>query len=104
MKNDGYGIIRDSVNGINKYCRIPIRRRRAPVDESVAFLKQNIADLDDMAKESEGDEEEIHLIRNAQACILTALDSLLMLADYPEVPPNFFCGLGEPEVKDDGKI
>lgn len=25
---DGPGIIRDSVNGENKYCRIPIRRRR----------------------------------------------------------------------------
>lgn len=25
------GIIRDSVNGVNKYCRVPIRRKRTPL-------------------------------------------------------------------------
>lgn len=29
-KND-IGIIRDSVNGVNKYARIPIRRKRTPI-------------------------------------------------------------------------
>ena len=33
MKNNN-GIIRDSVNGVNKYCRIPIQRKRTPVCDS----------------------------------------------------------------------
>lgn len=31
--NDNTRVIRDSVNGVNKYCRVPIRRRRTPVSE-----------------------------------------------------------------------
>lgn len=133
MSGNGYGILRDSVNGVAKYCRVLIRRRRASAKESSIFLRQSIIDLDDLAKESE-ESEEVHYIRHAQACMLTALDSLttanavrcincrhhdgditeegryfifctkLTLYDCPEVSPDFFCGLGEPEVSDNGKV
>ncbi len=50
-------VIRDSVNGIKKYCRIPIRRRRAPIlaEEFFCMLEHQMTnDLsdDDMKQEA----------------------------------------------------
>lgn len=134
MSGNGYGILRDSVNGVAKYCRVLIRRRRASAQESSIFFRESITELDDLAKEYKESKEEVHYFRHAQACMLTALDSIttanavrciscrhhdgdlteegryfiyctkLMLYDCPEVSPDFFCGLGEPEVSNNGKV
>ena len=38
-EKNNVGVIRDSVNGVNKYCRIPIQRKRTPVcDNEIAEI------------------------------------------------------------------
>lgn len=60
---DDIGIIRDSVNGANKYCRIPIQRRRTPVCE------KEIAELEKMQNTLNTDIETFGRL----ACLLSDL-------------------------------
>ena len=69
------GILRDSVDGENKYCRITIRRKRATAQEAIDFFRQSDLDLQEILQdqEFEGQENEILF---AMSCMMTALDAL----------------------------
>lgn len=68
-------VLRGTVAGKRKYCRIPVRRRRATPQEAIQFVQQSLRELDELAWES-GDEAERKEIFHAQRCLLTCLDAL----------------------------
>lgn len=74
-KKENAGILRDSVNGKNKYCRILIRRKRATAQDAIDFFRQSDLALQEILQdqEFEGQENEILF---AMSCMMTALDAL----------------------------
>lgn len=74
-RKENAGILRDSVNGKNKYCRILIRRKRATAQDAIDFFRQNDLALQEILQdqEFEGQENEILF---AMSCMMTALDAL----------------------------
>lgn len=88
MEDDTFSVIRGKVKGKEKYCRIPIRRRRATVKDTIDFLKQNYQEIEEMIPEYSADEDTQKYLRNAQACILTALDLILAKQGGEECTPT----------------
>lgn len=75
---DAAKVLRGTVNGENKYCRIPIRRRRASREETYKFVKESLSDMHEMLTEYSGDEEAIGEINHGIACLLYIRDLLDM--------------------------
>lgn len=73
MRND-MEVFRGCVDGKKKYCRILIRRRRAPLQEAITYFSEAVQECDEIIPEySEAEQAEL---RAQQACFVTALDAL----------------------------
>ena len=74
------GIIRGTIDGKKKYCRIGIRRRRVSTEEAIDYFWDCIMDMDAVLA---GKDEECTLtegsakeMRYAQWCMVTAIEAL----------------------------
>lgn len=56
MDDMEFEVIRGTIDGVAKYCRIPIRRRRASEQDALQFCFDNIAEIDEMIQECKDDE------------------------------------------------
>lgn len=76
MDDIEFGVIRGTVDGVAKYCRIPIRRRRASYQDALRFCFDNIAEIDELIQEYKDDEEMKSYLRHCQSCLATAMDCI----------------------------
>lgn len=76
MDDMEFEVIRGTVDGAAKYCRIPIRRRRASYQDALKFCLDNNAEIDEMIQEYKDDEEMKSYLLHCQACLATAMDCI----------------------------
>ena len=76
MADIEFEVIRGTVDGVKKYCRIPIRRRRASEQDALQFCFDNIAEIDELIQEYKDDEETKLYLFHCQACLATAMDCI----------------------------
>lgn len=76
MDDMEFEVIRGTVDGAAKYCRIPIRRRRASKQDALQFCFDNIAEIDELVQEYNNDEETKSYLLHCQACLATAMDRI----------------------------
>lgn len=76
MDDMKFEVTRGTVDGAAKYCRIPIRRRRASERDALQFCFDNIAELDELIQEYKDDEETKLYLLHCQACLATAMDCI----------------------------
>ena len=76
MDDMEFEVIRGTIDGVAKYCRIPIRRRRASEQDALQFCFDNIAELDELIQEYKDDEETKLYLLHCQACLATAMDCI----------------------------
>lgn len=76
MDDMEFEVIRGTVDGAAKYCRIPIRRRRASEQDALQFYFDNIAEIDELIQEYNNDEETKSYLFHCQACLATAMDCI----------------------------
>ena len=76
MDDMEFEVIRGTIDGVAKYCRIPIRRRRASEQDALQFCIDNIAEIDEMIQECKDDEETKLCLFHYQACLATAFDCI----------------------------
>lgn len=81
--NDDAKVLRGTIDSEKKYCRIPIRRRRATRDEAERFVRDSLQDLNEMLAEYADDEETVHQINHSIACMLY-IDDLMHKPEPPE--------------------
>ena len=76
MDDMEFEVIRGTVDGAAKYCRIPIRRRRASEQDALQFCFDSIAEIDELIQEDKDDEETKSFLLHCQACLATAMDCI----------------------------
>lgn len=69
-------IIRGSIDGEKKYCRIPVRRRRASRELAEQFVLDSLKTLEELLAECKNDEEATHEINEAISVMLYISDLL----------------------------
>ena len=70
-------IFRGKINGQEKYCRILIRRRRAPLDEAIKYFKDAIFESNAAILECSGNDEEKKELYKLHSYFMTAIESML---------------------------
>lgn len=74
--SDDAKVLRGSVNGEAKYCRIPIRARRATREQAREWVSASLKEMPDLLIEYARNPEELTLLLEARAALLY-LDDLL---------------------------
>lgn len=74
--SDDAKVLRGTVNGEAKYCRIPIRARRATREKAKEWAQVSLADMPELLAEYAQRQEELTLLLEARAALLY-LDDLL---------------------------
>lgn len=69
-------VLRGTVNGEAKYCRIPIRARRATREQAREWVQTSLKEMPDLLIECARKPEELTLLLEARA-VLLYLDDLL---------------------------
>ena len=67
-------ILRGSIDGEKKYCRIPVRRRRASRELAEQFVSESLKNLEELLAECKNDEEATHDINEAISIMLYISD------------------------------
>lgn len=80
-------ILRGSINGEKKYCRIPIRRRRASRELAEQFVSDSLESLEELRAECKNDEEATQKINEAISVMLYISD-LMRQTEPPEEDEN----------------
>lgn len=75
--NNDAKVLRGTVNGEAKYCRIPIRARRATREQAKEWVQTNLKEMPDLLIECAHKPEELALLLEARA-VLLYLDDLLI--------------------------
>lgn len=79
MSNDASNdakVLRGTVNGEAKYCRIPIRARRATREQAREWVQTSLKEMPDLLIEYARNPEELTLLLESRA-VLLYLDDLL---------------------------
>ena len=74
--NNDAKVLRGSVNGEAKYCRIPIRARRATREQAKEWVQASLKDMPELLAEYALKQEELTMLLEARAALLY-LDDLL---------------------------
>lgn len=74
--SDDAKVLRDTVNGEAKYCRIPIRARRATREQAREWVQGSLKEMPDLLVEYARKPEELTLLLESRA-VLLYLDDLL---------------------------
>lgn len=74
--SDDAKVLRGSVNGEAKYCRIPIRARRATREQAREWVQTSLKEMPDLLIEYARNPEELTLLLESRA-VLLYLDDLL---------------------------
>ena len=69
-------VLRGTVNGEAKYCRIPIRARRATREQAMEWVQTSLKEMPDLLIEYARNPEELTLLLESRA-VLLYLDDLL---------------------------
>lgn len=72
--NENAKILRGSIDGEKKYCRIPVRRRRANRELAEQFVPDSLETLEEMLAENKNDEVATHEINEAISVMLYISD------------------------------
>nr|DAO74676.1 MAG TPA: hypothetical protein [Caudoviricetes sp.] len=75
--SDDAKVLRGSVNGEAKYCRIPIRARRATREQAREWVQTSLKEMPDLLVQYAREPEELTLLLEARAALLY-LDDLLI--------------------------
>lgn len=75
--NNDAKVLRGSVNGEAKYCRIPIRARRATREKAKEWVQASLDEMPALLAEYAQRQEELTLLLEARAALLY-LDDLLI--------------------------
>ena len=75
--SDDAKVLRGSVNGEAKYCRIPIRARRATREQAREWVQTSLKEMPDLLVQYAREPEELTLLLEARA-VLLYLDDLLI--------------------------
>ena len=75
--NNDAKVLRGSVNGEAKYCRIPIRSRRATREKAKEWVQASLKEMPELLAEYAPEQEELTLLLEARAALLY-LDDLLI--------------------------
>lgn len=74
--SDDAKVLRGTVNGEAKYCRIPIRARRATREQAREWVQTSLKEMPDLLVQYAREPEELTLLLEARAALLY-LDDLL---------------------------
>lgn len=74
--SDDAKVLRGTVNGEAKYCRIPIRARRATREQAREWVQTSLKEMPDLLIEYARNPEELTLLLESRA-VLLYLDDLL---------------------------
>lgn len=74
--NNDAKVLRGTVNGEAKYCRIPIRARRATRERAKEWVQESLKEMPDLLVQYAREPEELTLLLEARA-VLLYLDDLL---------------------------
>ena len=80
-------ILRGSIDGEKKYCRIAVRRRRASRELAEKFVSDSLKTLEEFLAECKNDEEATHDINEAISVMLYISD-LMNQTEPPEEDEN----------------
>ena len=80
-------ILRGSIDGEKKYCRIPIRRRRASRELAEQFVSDSLESLEDLLAENKNDDAATQEINEAISVMLYISD-LMRQTEPPEEDEN----------------
>lgn len=75
--SDDAKVLRGTVNGEAKYCRIPIRARRATREQAREWVQTSLKEMPDLLVQYAREPEELTLLLEARAALLY-LDDLLI--------------------------
>lgn len=75
--SDDAKVLRGTVNGEAKYCRIPIRARRATREQAREWVQTSLKEMPDLLVQYAREPEELTLLLEARA-VLLYLDDLLI--------------------------
>lgn len=81
--SDDAKVLRGTVNGEAKYCRIPIRARRATREQAREWVQGSLKEMPELLDEYARRRKELKLLLEARAALLY-LDDLLTATDALE--------------------
>lgn len=76
-------ILRGSIDGEKKYCRIPVRRRRASRELAEQFVSDSLKTLEELLAECKNDEEATQEI-NESISVMLYISDLMNQTEPPK--------------------